>query len=55
MEQAEERKNKAAGERQSGEKGWGEKINTLLYAALRLCPVTAPDSPSKDFNRQQTN
>lgn len=48
---------KAGRERQSGEKRWGmgTKINTLLYAALRLRPVTAPDSLSKDFNRQQTN
>lgn len=50
-------KKKAGRERQSGEKRWGigTKINTLLYAALRLRPVTAPDSLSKDFNRQQTN
>lgn len=32
-----------------------KKINTLLYAALRMCPLAAPDSLSKDFNSQQTN
>lgn len=41
-------------ERQSGEKGWEKKTNRLLYAALRTCPLTALDSLSKDFNRQQT-
>lgn len=33
----------------------GRKINTLLYAALRMCPLAAPDSLSKDSNSQQTN
>lgn len=34
--------------------GRGRKINRLLYAASRMCPL-APDSLSKDSNSQQTN
>ena len=35
--------------------GRGRKINRLLYAASRMCPLAAPDSLSKDSNSPQTN
>lgn len=38
-----------------GKKDGREKINRLLYAATRICPLAAPDSLSKDSNSQQTN
>lgn len=49
------KKKKQVRKRQSGKKELEKKINRLLYAALRMCPLAAPDSQSKDFNSQQTN